>query len=143
MSNNQVFAQITGSLELDLTYQQFHFRNNQVPIKGIQIASVNIPIASSSANSSLLGGAGTIPGNAVLTIPVATKQDATAHNVGVGGVATISAVQAGSSHHSTVRGLLANALNKQVKPSAINGSNSHAIVQSSNAGALHSNGQVK
>lgn len=121
-------------------------KSNQVPIKGIQIASVNIPIASSSGNSSLLSNTGTMPGNAVLTIPVVTKHDASqrtmAEHTGVGGVATVAAMQAGTTQHSTVRSLLANAINKQIKTSTINGNNSQTIVQSSNTGAQLPNGQV-
>lgn len=116
-----------------------------MPIKGIQIASVNIPIITSSGG---VGSVGSLQGNTVMTIPVVTKpNDVARHTVSqssVGGAPTIITVaQAGSAQSSaTVRGLLANVIQKQGNLPSSSGVNMHAVVRLPQAGSQLPNGQV-
>lgn len=117
------------------------FRVSQVPIKGIPIASVSIPIVSTAG-----GGTSSVQGSPVLTIPVVSKQDGTSHtvnNVTIStGVKNLSSTQVGSAQSSsTVRGLLANAIQKQNNSSPA-GTSGMQVLQLPQTGAQLQNGQV-
>lgn len=116
-----------------------------MPIKGIQIASVNIPIITSSGGG---GNVGSLQGNTVMTIPVVSKpNEVTRHTVNqssMGGAPTIiTMAQAGSAQSSaTVRGLLANVIQKQGNIQSSSGVNMHAVVQLPQTGNQLPNGHV-
>lgn len=114
-------------------------KTGQMPIKGIQIASVNIPIASSTTNTTSVDVVPTA--NSVLTIPVVAKQDTisntvTSTNAGIG--STVAAQQintvARTPKSSTVRSLLVNSIMKQNNNTSVtNSSMSQSGVQQQRA----------
>lgn len=118
------------------------FRVSQLPIKGIPIASVSIPVVASTG-----GSTGPAQANPVLTIPVVSKQDGASHIVNnvtiAAGGKSLSSTQVGSAQSSsTVRGLLANAIHKQNSLSS-GGSSNMQVLQLPQTGVQLQNGQVR
>nr|XP_039247710.1 BRD4-interacting chromatin-remodeling complex-associated protein-like [Styela clava] len=130
-------------------------KSGQMPIKGIQIASVNIPIASPSANTTSVDVAPTA--NSILAIPVVAKPGSisstvTSASFETGATVAVSRITpsvATTLKSSTVRNLLTNSILKQNNNTSLTNSNiSQPIMQqhqsTSNAQVVmtETNGQV-